>query len=115
MIKLGFVDSKGQIATFEVLGNQITRVASISKGIPMYTTLEGLKFNISGIVEEFPDLKDKPIDEIKREGLKRFRKHLSKFKTEEATIEYIKKDLTEKHGFKLIMVQRHGHRPQRVG
>ena len=78
-----------------------------------YTGVEGLKFSIGGILNQFPDLEGKPEDEIKKEGIKRFLDHIGSMKSETDVMHYIKEDLS-KHGYILIMFQKKGHRPTRV-
>ena len=113
--KLGFVhEMNGQLMTIEIFGNKIHRIATFKDGIPYYTTnIGGLKLNISGIVKEFPDLKGKPIPEIKKQGVKRFYDHISTFSGEQELIKYLKQDL-QKHNWKMRMVEKHGHRPRKL-
>lgn len=113
MTDLTFVQADGKITVITLSSNRIDRIASMEKGIPTYSTLEGLNFNVTGILKQFPDLRNKSIGEIKRTGLKRFKKHLKSFETEIELIDYLKDDL-EGHGYKLLMIQKKGHRPTRV-
>lgn len=76
-----------------------------------YSSIDGLKLDVGGIIAEFPDLKDKPTEEIKKEGVKRFKAHIETLETEQEIQDYITKDLA-KHGYKLIVVKRAGFRPE---
>lgn len=79
-------------------------------GVPQYTTIEGLKLNPATVVEEFPDLKGKPIKEIKKEAIKRFKEHIQTLESEFQVMNYLKGDL-KKHGYKPLMYQKTGWRP----
>jgi hypothetical protein len=101
-----------EVSLIRVTENQILFARNV-RGQPMYSTIEGLRLNPTTIVKEFPDLKGKSIDTIKKEGIKRFKEHISKLKSEQAIEDYLKKDLA-KHGHKLIMRQKQGFRPEKV-
>ncbi len=111
MIQITFADPKGKPVVFEATPGKILRVSMIVKGLPCWTPLEGIHFEPSGIVKEFPDLKGKPLHIIKKEGLKRFKKHLLGM-NELQIKEYLKEDL-KKHGFKFLVWMKPGFRPQR--
>ena len=83
------------------------------RGVPMMSTIEGLKLNPATIVKEFPDLEGKPLNEIRREAIRRFKERIEKMNSEAEIMDYLRMDL-EKHGYKLIMMQRQGFRPVRV-
>jgi hypothetical protein len=76
-----------------------------------YTTIEGLKLNVAGILKEFPDLKGKPVRQIKKIGIQRFQEHIKKLKSENQVKNYLIKDLG-KHGYKLKVEHRAGFRPK---
>jgi len=101
-----------EVVVLRVMGKEVY-FAKIVGGIPKYTPIEGLRLNPTGIVEEFPDLKGKPIEEIKKEGVKRFKQHIKSLNSLKEIRDYLQKDL-EKHGYKLIMIHRKGFRPERV-
>jgi len=112
MTSLGFINPSAQAIVIEInifSKERITKITSFVNGIPTYTKLEGLKFSPAGIVKEFPDLKGKPLGEMRVIALKRFKEHLSKMKTEKEVIEYIKYEL-EKTGYKLNQIIKPGHR-----
>lgn len=114
MIILTFLEeSSGGFVVITLAHNRIQSVGTVSGANTKYSTLEGLRWNIVGMVKEFPDLKGKPVQEIRKKGLKRFKEHLLNLKTENDCIDYLKKDL-KKHGYKLIMKQRKGFRPEKV-
>jgi len=78
-----------------------------------FSGIEGLKLSISGILEEFPDLKEKNDKEVREEGLKRFLSHIKSMKTKEEISNYVTEDL-KKYGYVLIMKVKKGHRPIKV-
>ena len=106
-------EKTGEVVIISIGVGYITRFAQVINGIPIYSTLEGLKFSVAGIVKEFPDLKDNKIGYIKREGLRRFKEHLKTMKTEKDTVRYLRDDM-KKHGYKLISVHRKGFRSQKA-
>lgn len=78
-----------------------------------FAPIEGLKLSRSGIVKEFPDLKDKELREMRKEAIKRFKKHVLELKTMEKRKEYVIAELT-KQGYSAQGVQRDGHRYKRL-
>lgn len=71
--------------------------------------LEGLKFSETGILREFPDLKDKPFSEMKKIAIERLKEKLKTMNEREKII-YLKEDL-EKYGYILRFIKREGWRP----
>jgi len=102
----------GDVVVLKVIGRDII-FGSISGGKMQYAPLEGLKFSIAGIVKEFPDLKGKPLDHIRREGLECFKKHFWALASWEAKKNYLRKDL-EGHGYKMVMQQLPGQRARKA-
>lgn len=101
----------------ELIGIQINGkkmlFCKLQGGYCRYAPIEGLKLSIAGILKEFPDLKNKPKEEMRKIAIKRFKTHVETLKTEEDRQEYLKNDLA-KHGYKLRYVKRAGFRKQRV-
>ena len=75
--------------------------------------IEGLNLSPSGVVKEFPELEGKPISEIKREGIKRFKEKIKNMKTVYEIRDYLISDL-KKYGYEPYMWRRKGHRPVRI-
>lgn len=73
--------------------------------------ISGLKLSKEGSVKEFPDLKNR--EDWKEETIKRFKKKIKSFKTEEGRAKYIVKDL-KKHGYKPLYKQKQGFRPEAI-
>lgn len=71
------------------------------------TNLGGLKLNYSGVIKEFPDLKND--DNWKHKAIERFKEKIKSFKTEEEKADYIIRDL-KKFGFIPKYKQKQGHR-----
>ena len=73
-----------------------------------WITIENIKLDYSGVIREFPDLKDR--DDWKEESINRFKEKIKTLKTEMARAEYIITDL-KKHGYIPRFMQRKGFRP----
>ena len=101
-----------ELSIVKIRGNHLT-FGQLKGATSIYTTIEGLKLNPATIVEEFPDLEGKPISEIKKEGVRRFKEHISKMKTEMEIRDYVHKDL-KKHGYKFLCWQKDGWRAVKV-
>jgi len=118
MIDLIFALSKeGKQATAEtvvvtIFLNKTLRFSMMKSGTPTYSYIEGLKLSLPGIIKEFPDLEGKPVAEIKRTAVERMKEKIRNMNSMLEIKDYLKEDLA-KHGYKLIMSQRKGHRPVR--
>jgi hypothetical protein len=77
----------------------------------LYSTIDGLKLNKSGVIKEHPDLKDK--EEWRKIAIKRFKEKLKKMKSEKQRMEYVINDLT-KFGYISLYYQRQGFRPIKI-
>lgn len=82
-------------------------------GLFKYAPIDGLKLSTSGIIKEFPDLKNKSDKTIRRIAIQRFKDHIQKLKTEQEVEDYLKEDL-KKHGYELKFRKRPGFRKQKV-
>jgi hypothetical protein len=78
---------------------------------PNFGSIDTLKLDKSGVIKEFPDLKDK--DNWASEARGRFREKINDLKTEEARIKYIIDDLS-KFGYKPMYMQKQGFRPRKI-
>ncbi len=107
MIDLVFERANDKIL-IRVLGRDL-RFAKVQGAYLNWTDINGLKFDVNGIIIEFPDLKDKENAEVIRIGKERFREHLKKMKSEEEIKKYLITDL-KKHGYIIKYFQRKGHR-----
>lgn len=99
-----------EVTVIRISGKNIT-FNKVIGNTPMYTTIEGLQLNPATIVEQFPDLKGKPIGEIKQEAVKRFKEKIKTHITEKETQDYLQEDL-KKHGWILKMIHKKGFRPE---
>lgn len=109
---------KGKMQTAETIvitiyPNKTLTFAKTQGTQVMKTTIEGLRLNPATIVNEFPDLKDKPAKEVKKIGIQRFKEHIESMDSLQEIKEYLQKDLS-KHGYTLIGVKRPGHRSIKV-
>lgn len=72
------------------------------------TTIAGLKFDLNGVIKEFPDLKDD--EDWKKKAIERLKEHIKKFETEKEKMYYVKSEL-EKFGYESLYYQIAGFRP----
>ncbi len=76
-----------------------------------FTNIKGLRLSKSGVIKEFPDLKNNP--DWRNLACMRFRKKMKKMKSEEDRINYIIKDLS-KFGYVPLYLQKKGNRPIKI-
>lgn len=88
------------------LGFQEVRNLNVN---PAFYPIEKIKLSVGGILKEFPDLKVKEDNEIREEGIKRFKERLKSFNNEIDMANYVAEDLN-KHGYELKAYQRKGFR-----
>ena len=111
MNRIALVDPNGKAVVFSIAHNRIININIADRGlVHQVVKVEQLTLNPATIVKEFPDLKGQSIEDIKREGVKRFYKHISKMKSEDELKNYLVNDLTKKHGYKCIGFQKDGFR-----
>ena len=111
MNRIALVDPNGNAVVFSIAHNKIMNINITNRGlVHQIHKIEQLTLNPATIVKEFPDLRGQSIRDIKREGVKRFYKHISKMKSEIELRNYIVNDLTKKHGYKCIGFQKDGFR-----
>jgi hypothetical protein len=75
------------------------------------TSIDGLKLNKSGVLKEYPDLKDN--DNWKEIAIERFKEVINAMKTEDAIAEYIIEDL-KKYGYVPKWKQKAGFRRTKI-
>ena len=109
MTDLVFQDPKGVAMAITIIGKNNLRFTITERGIVKQTPIEGLTFNVSGIIKEFPDLAGQPITDIKIQGVQRFKAHIEKMKSHKEIEEYLVGDLS-KHGYKYLGKRRAGFR-----
>lgn len=109
MTDLVFQDPKGVAMAITIIGKNNLRFTTTEKGLVYQTPLEGLTFNVSGIIKEFPDLAGQSITDIKRQGVQRFKAHIEKMKSHKEIEEYLISDLA-KHSYKYLGKRRAGFR-----
>lgn len=73
------------------------------------TDISGLKLDYTGVIREFPELKE--CDDWKEKAVQRFKAHIKSLKDEKARGDYIAQDL-QKHGYLLKRIQRQGFRAE---
>lgn len=75
------------------------------------TEIDNLKLSKSGVIKEFPDLKDN--EEWKEIAIKRFKDKIKQLNNEDERTNYIIEDL-KKYGYKPLYKQKKGFRIQRI-
>lgn len=78
-------------------------------GFRQAAPLEALKLSPHGIIKEHPDLKDKPLGEMREEAIRRLKRHLRTLGTESKIADYLIDDLG-KFGWILTKRSRDGFR-----
>ena len=87
MIRLYFRTRAG-MTIIKVIGTSIffsNDVYGFNADIP----IDNMKLFINGILKEFPDLADRPIEEAREEAIKRFKSHLQSMGNEEEIAKYL--------------------------
>lgn len=91
-----------------IRGNELL-FFDVSSG--MMTSIEGLRLSKSGVLKEFPDLKDS--EEWKKIVIERLKTKMKNYKTEVEKMNYVKDELV-KQGYEPLFYQRGGFRPQKL-
>lgn len=78
-----------------------------NNGNPMMADISGLQLNYSGVVKEFPELKDNPNWRI--EAAAKFKDKVRELDSEDKIYDYVVEDL-KKFGYIPIRKQKAGHR-----
>jgi len=112
MIDLLFRQTTESIV-IRIQNNKEIVFAKVQGELLQFSSIEGLKLSLTGILKQFPDLEGKPKEEIRKEAIKRFKDHIQSLKTEKEIIEYIVNDL-KKYGFEPQMIHKKGFRPRRL-
>lgn len=76
-----------------------------------FADITGLRLSKSGVIKEFPDLKDR--EDWKKIAQDRFKEKIKNLETEESRVEYIIKDLN-KFGYVPRYMQKAGFRPVKI-
>ena len=88
---------------------------SVSFGNTTYggqmATIEGLKLNKSGVLKEFPDLKDN--EDWRHETIIRFKEKIKELHDEDKVVEYVINDL-KKFGYVPYRKKKQGFRPEAI-
>lgn len=108
MISVDFLFEQ-EIITVRVNGNNLLFGKQANKGY--FATLDQLKFSYSGVIKEFPDLKDNK--DWKDIALERLKEKIKNMKTEFEVTRYIINDLS-KFGYKPLRMQRQGSRTKEI-
>ncbi len=111
MIKLHF-SLGGEILIVKIEGN-IVNFSSTETGLEVYYPIDSLGLSMEGILKEFPDLEEKPNEEMKLIAMERLKQHIKKLGNEDVIKEYIIKELTNS-GYNLELIRRVGWRDQKI-
>ena len=91
----------------KVKGHDVS-FGSSSQGAQL-ATIDGLKLNYSGVIEEFPDLEGK--EDWRQQAIEKFKEKIKSFDSEEKIVEYIIEDL-RKFGYIPKYKQKAGFRKE---
>ena len=78
---------------------------------PQFADISGLKLDKSGVIKEFPDLKDK--EDWQKQARDRLKEKIKTMKDEQERVKYVIEDLS-KFGYKPLYLQKQGFRPVKV-
>lgn len=106
MIELMF-NRANEIVLIRITGNKV-EFGNTMFGA-MMGTIDGLKLEYSGVIKEFPDLRDSLDWRVK--AIERFKKHITSLGSEWKIGNYLIDDL-KLHGYKIVKIQKNGMRPQ---
>lgn len=87
MIKLYFRNRAG-ITAVKIVGTDVyfsNEVYGFNADIP----IDNMKLFIKGIIKEFPDLEEMPMEDARKEAIRRFKAHLKELGGEEEIMEYM--------------------------
>ncbi len=104
------------LGVFQLAGDQVEvivrghEILFRDTSTSLTTTIDGLRLSKSGVLKEFPELKDN--NEWKRIAIKRLKEKIKAYKTEKERIMYIKDELV-KYGYTPKFWQLGGHRPNK--
>ena len=98
----------GEILIVKIDGTNVT-FATTETGLEYYYPIDNLGFTEEKMIEEFPDLKGKPIGEIRLTVNQRIKEHIKNLGSEEQVKEYIIKEFTN-NGYTLELIRRAGFR-----
>ena len=74
-------------------------------------TIDGLKLSYSGVIKEFPELKDEP--NWRQEAIAKFKDKMNSMKDEADIAQFVIKDL-RKFGYTPKYIQKNGFRRERI-
>lgn len=77
----------------------------------MFSDIDGIKLDKSGVIKEFPELKDNP--EWQKIARENFKEKIKNMNSEEERIKYVIEDLS-KYGYKPLYMQKQGFRPVKL-
>jgi len=107
------VFQKGSEMVVIKVENTIVTFAKAQGQYMRFSTIDGLKLNLSGILKEFPDLVELSPEEARIEAIKRFKAKVGELNEDKAIEEYIVNDL-KPHGYILLARMRPGFRPEKI-
>ena len=84
-----------------------TNVSFRTESSPGFTTIDNLRLSKSGVIKEFPELKENP--KWRNVAIEKFKEKIKMLHTEAERVKYIIEDLG-KHGYDAVAMQKQGHR-----
>lgn len=98
---------------FLKIDNKQLYYGHIVKGTPIFVPIDKKIFVISGILKEYPELKDKTEDEMRTISEQRLKEKVMSMNSDEEVYQYVLKEL-RLHGSIPFMRQRSGFRPEKI-
>lgn len=98
-----------EIVLVRVEGHSVMFASSSSGN--KFSDISGMKLDKSGVIKEFPDLKDD--EQWRQKAIERFKSKIKMMKTEDVIVDYVRDDL-KKYGYKPMYKQRAGFRRERL-
>ena len=95
-----------EVILVRINGHNVMFGANVGKN-PMMTTIDYLQLSYSGVIKEFPELKDAP--NWRQEAIAKFKDKLRSLDSEKEIFHYVKTDL-QKFGYVPMYKQIRGHR-----
>jgi hypothetical protein len=98
-------------AGFIKIDNKYLYYGKVVKGVPTYVPIDKNIFVQSGVIKEYPELKDKTEDEAKTIAEQRLKDKIKLMNSEEEIYQYVLHEL-RLHGNIPVMKQKAGFRPE---
>ena len=99
----------GEVVVVKLDGIKVN-FSNSQTGYQVAVPIDMVKLDIRGIVKEFPDLKGRPEEVMRKEAIARFKDNIRGMRSEGSRKKYIINEF-EKMGYSLKMIHKRGFRP----